>query len=36
VADRLHRPAFNVTFEVKNTGNVYGGEVSPVHIGLAL
>ena len=25
--DRLHRPAYCVTFNIKNTGSFYGGEV---------
>jgi hypothetical protein len=25
---RLHRPAYQVTFDVKNVGGLYGGEVS--------
>ncbi|KAJ3747013.1 glycoside hydrolase family 3 protein [Lentinula detonsa] len=28
----LHRPAYNVTFEVTNTGDVYGGDIPQIYI----
>jgi beta-glucosidase len=28
IEDRLHRPLYNITFEVENTGPVWGGDVS--------
>jgi len=28
----LHRPAYNVTFDVKNTGSVYGGDIPQLYV----
>ncbi|EEB90579.1 hypothetical protein MPER_11192, partial [Moniliophthora perniciosa FA553] len=30
----LHRPAFNVSFNVQNTGDVYGGDIPQVYLNM--